>query len=238
MPQRLAGGAWWAGPWQDVLAAGVLEPKRGYRYKPENVALARALQGLHAQSVVDLGCGTGSLLLIAEVFTRPRQCVGVEIQAESVLRARRTFAAHDMHHVTIINGDLRTASALSAARHLLDGAADLVVMNPPFFPVGWGRPSANQSTRASTHAEHGGVGDFLRAAAMLSADAGRCLCVYDAARLAELLAEAEGAGLRAERLLWIPDQRPGRDGQPFRVWVRFARPEVIGEPGLVVERLG
>ena len=226
-PEDLAGGDWWRrrsdSVWPQGLAAGVLEPRRGYRFRPENLALAAVLLSVRARRVVDLGAGTGSLLLISSYFLRPECAVGVEVQSEQVDRLERTIAAHRLVNTEVVAGDLRDDSTRDQVRSLLSGQADLVLMNPPYFPQGWGRVSQERSTQLSTHAQHGNVWDFLAAARELLTSDGTVMVVFDGGRLAHLLAAAGQHGFALTHLVWLPDSRPGKDHKPFRVWVVLKR---------------
>ena len=235
-PRCLAEGDWWPRDrvWPDELLSGLLEPRRGYRFRPENVALAAMLDDLAAARVVDLGSGSGSLLLLASYFVSLNRGVGVERQADMVDRSRRTLQAHGLERAVVVEGDLREVGTLHSVADTLGGPADLVVANPPYFPTDWGRPSSNTSTRLSTHGEHGDVHDFCEAAARLLATTGVLIVVFDAGRLASLLAAAGECGFGPTRFLWIPDQRPGKEQVPFRVWVEFRQ----GSSGATVEKLG
>ncbi len=208
-------------PCRPGVELGVLEPRRGYRFGPENLLLPWLLRGEAAERIAELGAGNGSLLVLAWYALDARAAVGIERQPEVAERLDRTLRAHALDAAHAVAGDLRDAACLDAARELLGGAPDLVLANPPFFPAGWGQPSRNPQTRASTHAEHGDVGDFLRATAALLAPCGRAWFVYDAARLTELLAAAAAAGLGATRLHWCADARPDREHEPYRVWVEL-----------------
>lgn len=223
-PERIDRGGLAPGvssPCRPGVELGVLEPRRGYRFGPENLLLPWLLLGERAERIAELGAGNGSLMVLAWYALEARAAVGIERQPEVAERLGRTLRAHELAAAHALTGDLRDAACLDAAVERLGGAPDLVVANPPFFPAGWGQPSRNPQTRASTHAEHGDVGDFLRAAAALLAPAGRAWFVYDAARLAELLAAADAAGLGATRLAWCADARPGREHEPYRVWVEL-----------------
>ena len=231
-PELLSGGNWWTGSGPEPLRAGILEPKKGYRFRPENVVLAQLLPGINADRVVELGAGSGSLLLTAHYFLDPDRLVAVEYQQPVAERLERSLKAHKLNNAEVVSGDLRTSTTLESCRSALGGQADLVVMNPPFFPSGWGQPSANDATRRSTHAEHGDVADFFASARRILQPKGHLLAVYDAGRLAELLVAATAVGLGATQIVNIPDQRPGRGG-PFRVWVRFQ-----SDGGLELSKLG
>lgn len=221
-PEGLASGRWWPSegdvrPWPEALRAGVLEPRRGYRFRPENLALPAVIGGRRAARVLDLGAGSGSLTLLAAWACQASHAVALELQPEVAERLQRTLSAHALS-ASVCCGDLREAQVRAEVLTALGGPADAIVTNPPFFPAGWGRPSAQRSTRLSTHAEHGDVGDFLQAARALLAPGGLLYVVYDAQRAAELLARLGEHDWTLRELHWIGDQRPGRARQPFRVW--------------------
>jgi len=218
-PRALLGGTWWqGGSWPDALSAGVLEACHGYRFRPENLALAGLIRGIGARRVVDLGAGTGSLTLIVAAMCEPERIVAVERQAGVAERLARTIDAHALASVQLQVGDVRSPVVLDAVLADAGGAADLIVTNPPFFEAGWGRESRNAETHLSTHAVHGDVQDFLSAAARLLADEGRVFVVFDAQRMHLVMAAAGQVGLGLEELRWIPDRQTGA---PFRCWMMF-----------------
>ena len=93
---------------------------------------------------------------------------------------------------------------------MVQSVPDWVVANPPFYPPGWGRaeqPAPGADTpRAATHALHGDVADFSRAAARLLVPHGQAVFVFDADRLPALLLALDGAGLTCAALRLPPHQ--------------------------------
>jgi tRNA1(Val) A37 N6-methylase TrmN6 len=207
--------------WPAILRAGVIESKRGYRFRPENCAWVQLIRDETAASVVDLGAGNGSLLLAAIAVLAPKIAVAVEVQPAVANRLRRTLGAHGCV-APVVAADIRDPDAATAVKRA-SGLADLVVTNPPFYPEGWGRPSKNPEVHASTHCLHGDVRNFLQCAEAILAPNGIVWLVYDAIRLAEALAAAGAVGLGMDRMVWIPDTRAGRQHIPTRVWLRLRR---------------
>ncbi len=226
-PRGLMQGSW-RGPdplagWPEHLRAGVLEARQGYRFRPENLALAALLEGTRAERLLDLGAGSGSLLLLAHAFTAPRRAIGLERQPQAAERLGRTLQAHGLPGLEASCADLREEATHAALLDALGGPADLIVTNPPFYPAAWGRPSPHPETHASTHALHGDAAAFLAAAARLLAPAGRACVVFDATRLHDLLPAVTAAGLRLRQLAWIPDQRPDHHHLATRCWLELGR---------------
>ena len=231
---------WWRGGvslerpdpegWPLPVGAGVIEASDGYRFGPENLTLAWALEGEEARCVIDLGAGSGSLGLIALYTVGARQLISVERQEAQAHRLRRTLKAFTLANapskrLEVCQADLRSPEALSEllARTPQREGADLIVLNPPFFPAGWGRESGSPEVHASTHALHGDVSDFLCAAGRLLSAQGRVCVLYDASRIADLLPALSLARLSIQALKYSPDAREGKTHVPFRVWLIAGR---------------
>lgn len=198
-----------AGPWR------VFQRVRGHRYSLDDVATAweAARERPDASSVADLGCGIGSVAIMLAYKLPTARIVGVEVQAISIALARRNVARNGLDdRIVLHHGDLRDPDL--PAR--LGAPFDLVTGTPPYFdPAKSSRPPDPQ--RAFARLElHGGIEDYLRAAARLVAPGGRVVICSDARRPVRVLAGAAAAGL-------VPIGRRDvipREGKPalFTIW--------------------
>ena len=84
-----------------------------------------AIETLGASSVLDLGCGTGILALIASRFAD--KVIGVDLDPRAVACARRNAALNGVANVRFLVGD---SYAPVAGQQF-----DLIISNPPFYPV-------------------------------------------------------------------------------------------------------
>ncbi len=87
--------------------------------------LGEVLAAEKARVVLDLGCGTGILALIAA--RRCEQVIGVDIDRRAVACARRNARLNQIANVRFLVGD--------AFRPVQGLRFDLIVSNPPFYPV-------------------------------------------------------------------------------------------------------
>ena len=81
--------------------------------------------------VCDLGAGSGALLLLLARRADRLALTGVEVDPLSAQTARNNLESNGLAG-EVVAGDLRTAP-------LPAGGFDLVVSNPPYFPVGSGK---------------------------------------------------------------------------------------------------
>lgn len=122
-----------------------------------------------------------------------------------------------------------------AATVPLPGAAfELVVSNPPYRLLSEGPPSPDPEVAMAQHEVKLTLAQLVAQLKRLLVPAGRAAVVYPAARLSELLAALDGAGLRPRRLRCVHP----RAGEPAnRVLVeahKGARGPLVVEPPLFV----
>lgn len=183
-------------------------PGEGYRANVDALHLARFAAQVrpHAQRAVDLGAGVGTVALAYAHLAEARALVLVEREPFACELARRNVdraGRRDMSHVVERDVD-------EIQRSDVEGAADLVLANPPYTIPRGGRPSKHARIEA---ARHGEFRPFLNAMARLLDEGGGvgCLC-YPAHAIVDLLSAASTAGLQPARiqLVHADAARPAR----------------------------
>lgn len=173
----------------------------------------------------DLGCGAGVILiLLAQAYPTARG-FGIELQADAAETARENAGLNGvLDRCDIRCGDLRNVSDLPEA-----GAFDLVVSNPPYFPVGSGYSAPEGSRRAAREERFCTMDDLCCAAARLTRWGGRFCVVHRPERLSELFVTLTKYALEPKRLRTVC--RTAADA-PSLVLVEAQRG---ANPGLVIE---
>ncbi len=209
-PARQAGGREGrSGGEPDRLAFASLvvrQPPRGYRFSLDSVLLADFAAPRCRGAVLDLGTGSGVvLLLLARLRPELSRGVGVEIQPELFECARANIAANGLSgRLAAVLGDFRGEVPGAPS-----GAFDLVVSNPPYRPVGAGRRNPEAGREIARHEVACTMADLFRAAARFLAPAGRVAVAGLPRRLPEMIAVARDAGIHPERLRFV-HPLPGR----------------------------
>jgi tRNA1Val (adenine37-N6)-methyltransferase len=190
----------------DLRFAGlkILQPRVGYRFSLDPVLLCAFAVLDGSERLADLGTGSGVMPLILAGRGHEGPIVGVELQPQLADRARRSVELNGLEEkIAIIEGDLR---ALPAS--LAPGTFDGVLSNPPYRKPGTGKVAAGSERGAARHELSGGIGDFVRAAALLLKPGGRFFVIFLAERLNELLAVMSREALEPKRLRSV-HSRPG-----------------------------
>ncbi len=178
----------------------VRQPRRGYRFSVDSVLLADFAAPLGGASVLDLGTGSGIvLLLLARLCPGLSRGVGVELQPELCECARANIEANGLSgRLSAVLGDFRAEVPGAPA-----GAFDLVVSNPPYRPVGAGRRNPDRQKEIARHEVACTMADLFGAAARFLSPAGRFAALGLPHRLPEMLASAAASGIFPETLRFI-----------------------------------
>ncbi len=184
----------------------VRQPRRGYRFSVDSVLLADFAAPLCGESALDLGTGSGIvLLLLARLCPALSRGVGVELQPELFELARANVEANGLSgRLRAVLGDFRGKVPGAPA-----GSFDLVVSNPPYRPVGEGRRNPDRQKEIARHEVACTMADLFRAAARFLSPKGRFVALGLPRRLPEMLGLASASGIHAETLRFV-HPLPGR----------------------------
>lgn len=165
--------------------------------------------------VCDLGTGSGALLLLLARRAAGLTLWGIDRDRLSAQTARDNLTRNGLSG-EIMEGDLRTLP-------LPAGTFDLVISNPPYFPVGSG-PSAGPA-RSEAFCS---LDELCAAAARLAKNGGRFALCHRPERLVDLFCALRAHGLEPKRLKTLrhsPAHRPSlvlveavRQGKPGLRW--------------------
>lgn len=201
----------------DAVTAGfrILQRRRGHRFSIDDLATAweAARARPEAASLLDLGCGVGSVLLMVAWRLPAARVFGVEAQEGSFDLARRNVDANGIAaRTTLLHGDLREVT-----RAWSHGACELVTGTPPYLPPGTALASPDPQRAAARLELRGGVEEYLAAAARVLAPEGRVVVCADGRAPERVLRGAAAAGIAPRRRLDVV-ARAGAPAPLFSVW--------------------
>ncbi|MBW1989322.1 MAG: methyltransferase [Deltaproteobacteria bacterium] len=218
---------------EDAMLGGrikVLQPRRGYRFSIDAVALARFIPAREGQVLVDLGTGCGVIPLAVAALVPGLSAVGVEIQEELAAVAAENVRLNAMEdRVSIVHGDF---SALPLPG--VPARADLVCANPPYLPPGTGRVNPDKSRALARHEIAGCLADAAAAAKKLLSPGGSFFAVYPSERLAHLLSTVSAHSLEPKRLRTIHTRAADPASLVLLQADRNAHPGLVVDPPLVL----
>ena len=159
----------------------------GHRAGTDAILLAACvLPGSHG-TAIDVGAGCGAAGLAALVRAPALNMMLIEIDAATTALAQDNIARNDLSgRARAVTADVLTAASRRAAG-IVDGAAQIVLTNPPFLDTSKARPSPDPD-RARSHSMDGGIDLWLKASLALLAPGGLFAMIHRADALGEALA--------------------------------------------------
>lgn len=196
-----------------------------FRLGTDCVLLSDFVNTSGAKRGIDLGCASGAIALLLLARSPKLSMTGLEIMPEAAELARENMAANGLSgRCEIVTGDIRRHRALFRA-----GSFDLVVANPPYFPLGSGYISPDSARAAARGELQCTLEVICSAAAFLCRSGGSFCLVHKPERLSRVFCAMSAAGIEPKRLRLV-SHRQG--AAPSLVLIEGRRG---GRPGLKIE---
>lgn len=167
-----------------------------FKLSTDCVLLADFVNSSGRKRGIDLGCASGAIALLL-LWRSPRlHMTGLELVEEAAELARENMETNSLQNrSSIIWGDIRRHRELFKS-----GSFDLVVANPPYFPVDRGKLSTDEKRSGARGELSCTLEDICAAASYLCCTGGSFSMVYKPERLSELLCTMTAHGLEPKRL--------------------------------------
>ncbi len=177
------------------------QPRKGYRFSVDSLLLtAFACSKRRATLAADLGAGCGVAGLGLLAAGQAQRVVAVEVQSGLAELALGNASLNGFESCyQVVRADVRVeCEELPAAEF------DLVVTNPPFWPVRAGRLPQDEERRLACHEVLCGIDEWMKSASRLvHPSRGRLLVVFPARRFDELIVAMGRAQLFGSTLRFV-----------------------------------
>lgn len=173
---------------------------KAFNIGTDSVMLYAFCRRIRAKTVCDLGCGSGVIGQLLAFSNKNMSVTGVELQELSAKAAEENAILNGLEdRFQVICGDLRNHRALP----LRSGSFDLVVMNPPYFPIGSGKSVSDDAVAIARDERFCTLKDACAAASYLTKWGGRFCMVHRPERLPEVMTTMSVSGLEPKSLRFV-----------------------------------
>lgn len=191
----------------------IIQPRDGYRFTADSVILAHfAAEAQLSGTVVDLGTGSGIILLLLSALCPQVKLVGVELQEALAVRARRSVELNKLgFSIEVIHGDLREISS-----YIKPDSVETVVSNPPYIPLGKGAVNRSQEIALAKQELTCTLEEVFKAAGRILKSRGRLFMVHKPARLTDICCFSRQYAMEPKGLRFV---QPSPDTAPSMILV-------------------
>jgi tRNA1(Val) A37 N6-methylase TrmN6 len=222
---------------EDAILGGALtlrQPKRGHRVGHDTILLAAATPARAGEHAVELGAGVGAAGLALARRVAGLRVTLVEIDGElAALAAHNVESNHLSDRVRAVTLDVAAPARAFAVTGLVPGAAQRVLMNPPFNDPARQNVSPDARRRVAHVAPRETLAQWVRRANSLLAPSGTLTLIWRADSLGDVLA-ALGRGFGGVTVLPV---HPKPDAPAIRLLVgatKGSRAPLTLLPGLML----
>ncbi len=161
----------------------VFQKKKGYRFSLDSILLAHFVSLKPQAKAIDLGCGSGIILLVLAKHFPHVDFSGLEVQEELAYMAKKNIKINSLEDIVkVFTGDAKKVKNIFNARSF-----DAAIFNPPYRKLSSGRINPIFEKAVARHEIKGSLKIFLNAAKYLLKPGGKVFTVYPAKRLIELV---------------------------------------------------
>lgn len=198
-----------------------------FKFGTDSVLIGNFADLSGVRNGIDLGCASGVISILLLSRSEKLHMTGIEIDSAAAELAAENMAHNQLEdHSKIIHADLR-----DFRNYFRSGSYDLVVSNPPYFPVHAGIISPDSRRAAARGEVSCTLDDLCAAAGYLCRWGGKVAFVHRPERLTELFSSMTHYGIEPKRLRLVAHTA---DAIPSLVLVEGRRG---GNPGLQIEPL-
>ncbi len=172
----------------------LFQPKKGYRFNLDSVLLASFVNITKKGKIIDLGTGSGILILLLNLKYPDLKYYAVEVQQEFVDIARENFNLNKVD-VELIHENIKNLKD-----YLPANSFDYVVTNPPYFKEYKGE---NLNLKIAKSEYLAKISDFINISKYLLKDRGKFFAVFPVSRLVEILNYLKSGKIYPKRLRFI-----------------------------------
>ncbi len=177
----------------------IIQNKEGFCFGIDAVLLSDFAKVKEAETVLDMGTGTGIIPILLEAKTKGKTYMGLEIQEEFVDMARRSVQMNGQaDKVTILHGDIKEAAQLFPL-----STFDVITSNPPYMNSGKGLMNPSSAKAIARHEVLCSLEDVIYNASKLLRVGGRFYMVHRPQRLMEIFATLKKYRLEPKQIRMV-----------------------------------
>ncbi|PMP63388.1 MAG: methyltransferase [Sulfurihydrogenibium sp.] len=172
----------------------IIQKKEGYRFNIDSLLLSDFVNIKSSGKLIDLGTGSGIILILLSLKYKNLKFYGLEVQKELYELAKKNILLNNLE-AQLKLGNVKDVKDLFPHQFF-----DYVVINPPYFKQGEYKSTQEKIARSEVLAT---LEDFIKASWYLLKNKGKLFMILTTDRLSEALSVMKSYKLQPKRYRFI-----------------------------------
>ncbi|MDY6064738.1 MAG: methyltransferase [Finegoldia sp.] len=198
-----------------------------FSFTTDSVLLSDFAKMKKRESLIDLGCGTGILMLSCKGLYNLGHVIGIEIQEDVFKLCKESMKVNNISDYTLINKSFKDVDIKS-------DSIDNIIVNPPYQVIGHGEENKRENFTKSRYDLTMNLEDIFKFSARVLKSNKSLFMINKPERLVDIFFYARKNRLEPKRIRFV---QPFKDKAPKLVMIEFIknqRPFLKYEANLII----
>lgn len=177
-------------------------------------------------TVMDMGCNTGGLMLYASLFN-PKMIIGLDINSNALKLCKKNMELNGISNFKLINDNLVTYSG---------ELVDVLICNPPYFKTKEDNMANNKFKNLAKHECNLTITDLISSINRNLRDGGTLYFLYLTSRLDEVIIELKKNNLIIKEMKFVYDKNKDLSNVFILRAVKNAKKGMVVKKPIIIER--
>lgn len=166
-----------------------------FRINTDTMVLGEFLDIKKTDTVLDMGTNNGALLIYASMH-KPKKIIGLDINEEALILARKNLEINNINNYELINDDITTYSGEEV---------DVIICNPPYFKTNKEMLCENEYKQIAKHEVKLNLESLVLSVRRNLKNYGTLYFLFLSSRLQEVMNEFKKNKLRIKKMQFVYD---------------------------------
>lgn len=204
----------------------VIQDDEMFCINTDTTVLGEFLEVYKEDTVLDIGCNNGALLLYASMF-HPKKLIGIDINHKAVALARRNMELNGVK-AEIIEADGNTFT--------LSDRASVVIFNPPYFKVLKDDSVKNKYLYLAKHEDNFPLPSMIDCINRNLKEGGTLFFLFETKRMVEVIKLLDNANIKIKEMKFVFDENKENSNVFVLKGVKNSRDGLVIKKPVIITR--
>lgn len=197
-----------------------------FRINTDTMVLGEFLDIKKTDTVLDMGTNNGALLIYASMH-KPKKIIGLDINEEALILARKNLEINNINNYELINDDITTYSGEEV---------DVIICNPPYFKTNKEMLCENEYKQIAKHEVKLNLESLVSSIRRNLKNYGTLYFLFISSRLQEVMNEFKKNKLRIKKMQFVYDANKDYSNVVLIKAVKGGSMGMVVEKPIIIDR--